>query len=296
MNYENIPQELKALRQWACYRSYFDKATGKYKKVIISPVTTKIAMSNNPDTWADYAQAKGYCAHYRYNGLAFALSGGIAFIDLDRAVDKATGEIAPHAGRLLSLLPDTYAERSVSGTGIHILLKGSLPKDARKRNDEKGIEMYDTRRFVCMTGELLNGCAVLKDYADRIAEINYEFVGRRPPPAAYTAAPGDETDAALIAKILSSRQGAKFQSLLRGDIAAYGSHSSADFALAAILAWWTRDPCQIDRIIRASGLYRAKWDSPRGNATYGANLIAEALRVVTPRRKRAYAAVDAGEM
>jgi putative DNA primase/helicase len=281
----DFPAELKSLGQWAVYRTYLDKESGKHKKVIISPVTSRFSMSNDPMTWADYAQAKQYCEKYRYNGLVFALQAGITFIDLDHAADKATGEIiSPEAKRLLELLPETFCERSVSGTGIHILLKGSLPSDALKRNDAKGIEMYDTRRFVCMTGNPLNGCTELKDYSDKIAQIVYEFVGRRQPPREYTVIPAVQSDTDLITQITNSKQGTKFQSLYGGDILRYPSHSNADSALIFMLAWWTQDPNQIDRIYRSSGLMREKWDSRRGAVTYGEQLIGEALSVVQPRK------------
>lgn len=48
-----------------------------------------------------------------------------------------------------------------------------------------------------------------------------------------------------------------------------GDHSKSDFALIQIIAnsGFTKDQC--DQILRASGLYRAKWDSNRGDTTYG---------------------------
>ena len=50
-----------------------------------------------------------------------------------------------------------------------------------------------------------------------------------------------------------------------------------------ILAWWTNDFSQIDRIFRNSGLYRDKWDSSRGSLTYGAKLIQDAMSVQPPK-------------
>ena len=61
------------------------------------------------------------------------------------------------------------------------------------------------------------------------------------------------------------------------------SHSNADYAMCSILSWWTNDYWQIDRIFRGSGLYRDKWDSPRGNGTYGSNIIEEVMRSRPPR-------------
>jgi putative DNA primase/helicase len=287
MNIDNIPAELKALNQWSVFRSYLDKESGKYKKVIISPVTGKFARSNEPETWEEFFKAEYYRKRYKYQGLVLALDKDIVFIDLDHAINKESGEIiSPEAKRLLELLPDTYAERSVSGTGIHILFRGNLPDDAYKRNDEKGIEIYSTKRFICITGDLIDNRSELKDYSERIADIAYEFTGRRPPPREYIPMPSSATDAELIEEIRSSRQGTKFNTLYGGDMSAYPTHSHADSALVFMLAWWTQDPSQIDSIFRSSGLFREKWDSSRGNMTYGGLLIDDALSHVTPRTAR----------
>lgn len=277
MNFYNIPEEMKALRQWVCFRTYLDKETGKYKKVIISPVTGKYAQCNNPDTWTDFESAKKYCQKHRFNGLTFALQSGIVFIDIDHAIDKDTGNIiSEEAATLLELLSGTFAERSVSGTGIHILFKGNLPENAVKRNDGKGLEMYDTKRFICMTGDLLSTGSVLQDYSDKAAEINYSFIGKREE-RTFIAFACQFSDTKLIEAISKSRQGEKFQRLFNGDIFGYASHSQADFALASILSWWTQDFDQIDRIFRSSGLMRDKYDRRTGHSTYGANLIQTAL-------------------
>jgi primase-polymerase (primpol)-like protein len=194
------------------------------------------------------------------------------------------------------MLPDTYAERSISGTGIHILFYGALPPDALKRNDGKGIEIYDTRRFVCMTGDLIGKAKNLADYSDRIAAIAYEFTGRRAPLRERQDVQSNTSDAELIGQIRNSRQGTKFNALYGGDTVAYPSHSHADSALVFTLAWWTQDSAQIDRIFRSSGLYRDKWNSPRGGTTYGGLLIDDALSRVTPRTAtaRKYSAAYSG--
>lgn len=277
MNYNNIPNEMKALSQWVCHKSYFDKASGKQKKIIISPVTGKFAKSNEPDTWTDYDTAKNYAVKNRYTGLTFALSEGIIFVDIDHAVDKATGEvISPDAVKLMAKLPDTYTETSVSGTGIHIFFKGTLPHDALKRNDVKGLEMYQNARFACLTGNTMNGITSLADHSDMTLELNHEFIGKRKPQELRTAL-SDRSDAELLFAIEKSRQGEKFSRLYRGDFSGYPSQSNADFALVSIIAWWTQDVGQIDRIFRSSGLYREKWDRSLGNSTYGMITINNAL-------------------
>lgn len=281
MNFNNIPEEMRALKQWACYRTY--TKDGKRKKVIISPNNGKFAKSNAPETWATFDAARRYCERYKYEGLTFALTSGITFIDIDHAVDKDTGKIlSKDAEELLAAFPDTFIERSVSGTGIHILVKGSLPADALKRNDSKGLEMYDTYRFICMTGNLISDTTNLKDCTQTIADINYAYIGKKKVyEPIYTQSTKSDSD--LVKAIENSRQGEKFRRLYGGDTSGYPSHSNADFALCSILAWWTNDFSQIDRIFRNSGLYRDKWDSLRGSLTYGAKLIQDAMSVQPPK-------------
>ena len=179
-------------------------------------------------------------------------------------------------------MPDTFAERSVSGTGIHILVKGELPKNALKRNDAKGLEMYDTNRFICMTGDLLSSTTELKDCSESIKEINYKFIGKKKEyTPTYTQSTKSDND--LLDAILNSRQGEKFRRLYDGNFNGYPSQSNADFALCSILAWWTNDISQIDRLFRNSGLYREKWDRHLGGSTYGIITIENALRSQPPR-------------
>lgn len=283
MNFNNIPLELRALPQWAVFRTYTDKE-GKHKKVIISPLNSKFAKCNEPETWADFETAKRYCLKNRYKGLVFALTSGITFIDIDHAIDKTTGEIlSEEAKQLMLLLADTYIEKSVSGSGIHILMKGSLPKNARNRNDKKGLEMYDTNRFICITGDLLSGKTELKDCSLLVQAINRDYIGVRPEPVVFARAETNwsPSDSELVKKIRESKIVDRFERLFSGTFT--GDHSSADFAFCSLLAWWTQDAAQIDRIFRCSGLYRAKWDSRRGNSTYGANLIESALQSQSSR-------------
>jgi hypothetical protein len=70
----------------------------------------------------------------------------------------------------------------------------------------------------------------------------------------------------------------------RGDLLRFGEDFSRGlFMLALMLARETHDPAQIERIVKASKLYRIseaarkKWDAKRGESTWGSQLIASAL-------------------
>jgi primase-polymerase (primpol)-like protein len=84
-------------------------------------------------------------------------------------------------------------------------------------------------------------------------------------------------DRELLRRMFKSRNGAEIARLYHGH-ADYASASDADIALCGRLAFWTgKDHAQMDRLFRASGLMREKWDMRRGDSTYGALTIAKAV-------------------
>ena len=271
---KNIPNELKIFPQWVCYRT--TKLESKTAKYMISPVTGKFAKSNDPHTWTDYNTAFHYMIAKRLEGLAFVLTEGIVFVDIDHVTDE-NGTMSLFAQKILEELPKTYAERSVSGNGIHIFCKGRLPKNALKRNDKLGLEMYDTKRFVCITGDIIDHRKEILECEDLIQSVHERYIGKRIPYVQPKTIESVLTDNEIVSKIRESKQGQKFEMLYSGNISGYSSHSNADYAFVKILAFWTQDKSQIDSIVRSSGLYREKWDRKIGNSTYGEITIENAL-------------------
>lgn len=273
---KNIPKELKELPQWVCYRT--QKNGNKTVKFMISPNTGSFAKSNDSTTWADYDTANRFMLNRRLEGLAFVLTEGYVFIDIDHSIDNE-GNMSDLTKKILQELPNTYAEKSCSGKGIHLICKGKLPEYALKRNDSIGLEMYDTKRFVCITGDVINNQTDIKDYSCKIVDFNYTFIGKRPPRILNPIKTDIQfSDNELINKIRNSKTRYKFESLYRGDISGYASQSNADYAFVRILAFWTQDKNQIDSIMRSSGLFREKWDRKIGDSTYGEITIDNALR------------------
>jgi hypothetical protein len=100
-------------------------------------------------------------------------------------------------------------------------------------------------------------------------------------PGPQTATGDTLTDAEVVVRASRAKNGAKVRRLLAGDRGDYGGDDSrADAALCAALAFWSRDPDQLDRIVRSSGLMRPKWDERRGTTTYGWHTINHALAFV----------------
>jgi hypothetical protein len=87
------------------------------------------------------------------------------------------------------------------------------------------------------------------------------------------ATPALEDDA-ILDKARKAKNGDKFTRLWDGDIVTYSSPSEADLALCCILAFWTREAAQIDRLFRQSNLMREKWEK---RADYRKRTITAAL-------------------
>jgi len=86
-------------------------------------------------------------------GFAFLPGDGLVGVDIDGGIDLETGEISSRCRLVMSMCP-SYAEQSVSGTGVHIILLGQI--DGFK-SDEIGLEVYAGRQFFTCTGKQWSG-------------------------------------------------------------------------------------------------------------------------------------------
>lgn len=151
---ENIPPECKALPQWCVYK--LEEVNGERTKVPYNSTTGYRASTIDPTTWSSFnAALAAYEELEIYNGICFMLTEetGIVFIDLDHCIENNT--VAPWALGIIELF-DSYTERSQSGKGIHILVKGRKPGPrCRKAAYPHPIEIYDHARQCCLTGDVI---------------------------------------------------------------------------------------------------------------------------------------------
>lgn len=146
INYNNIPEELRQLDQWVC--------VSHNSKVPMQAFGFAPASSTNPRTWSSFDEAvlAVKLGFYDYIGFVFA-DNGIVGIDIDDGFDED--------GNLSQLATDiirdctSYTERSRSGRGFHIFVKGDIP--FKGKNNLAGVEIYKDARFFIMTGDALLG-------------------------------------------------------------------------------------------------------------------------------------------
>jgi primase-polymerase (primpol)-like protein len=207
----------------------------------------------------------------------------LAGIDIDDAI--VDGEMCEFARTLVNEM-DTYAERSVSGDGLHLLFYGDLDDELANRTDIDAdipahLEMYDEKRYFTVTGRKL-ACApeTVEERGETARAFHRAWFDERDaePDSGGTSEITDTDteptesgltteDAKLLAKIRSADD--SFQPLWEGRIGGYQSHSEADLALASKLSYWCRirgetDRDRVLRLFNASALgAREKWRDRR---------------------------------
>jgi putative DNA primase/helicase len=278
------PQGLIELPQWVAWKMELGK-DGRPTKVPYNARTGAKASSTNPQTWADYRMAARRAQTPGYSGVGFVVSPDDPYtgIDLDHCRDAETGEIEDWAQEIISEL-SSYTEVSPSGTGVRIFVHAVLP-DGKRRTGR--IEMYDSARFFTVTGRHLEDtpqtiesrqAAIVRLYR-RVFPDQEEQKPQKRAPKPQASEPTRLDDAAIVRKAREADNGAKFAALWSGDTSAYDDDESrADMALVAILAFWTQDADQLDRLFRASGLMREKWGE---REDYRERTIAAALALTS---------------
>lgn len=277
--YQAIPQELRCLPNWVCWQAVQDERSHSgVSKRPIDPKTGNFAKSNDPSTWADFDTAVQ--AAQKWSGIGFMFSGSGCFgVDLDDIAEELQSYRDGSGGIVTEFVNalQSYAEVSQSGTGIHIICKGSLPKGGRRRGK---VEMYDSGRFFVMTGQPISEYAEVAECSERIRPLHEKYIGggKEPTAGIRQAAALPQTADEILRAAANSKNGAKFKALYSGDISGYSSQSEADMALCNMLAFWTGcDAQKMDAMFRASGLMREKWDRKQSGSTYGALTVQKAI-------------------
>jgi len=241
---------------------------------------------HNPAKFMDYETAMCVASESDLRvGFVLTKDDDLFCLDLDGVRDAATGFPDAYAQGILELFPDAASEVSVSGTGYHIWGRMDAQRLALKKNkfDDNRAEFYTEKRFIAL-GDPVGG-SVDHDWTDTLATLvpdrdwSDTTVDATGPVPEYTG--GAWTDDELISKMLNASCSAAAQfnnkatvrDLWTCDVAKLAGfyqsqsgdafdRSSADAALMSHLAFWTgKDAARMDRLFRASGLMRDKYEN-----------------------------------
>lgn len=292
-NMSNTAYSIETLKNKAVWVNWqYQTVKGKQTKIPKNAKTGGNAMSNNPETWSDFCTAQSAIQKFRFDGIGvmFApLDNGYAVCGID--IDAHHREDNELASEVLNLFENTYAEKSPSGNGYHILflanleklpiVNGKLNDKFYQKNPQNELECYIsgiTNRYFTFTGNQVSTTDKLSDETETLITYLEKYMVRpvktnnKPPVTAPATAtetytdttlPISLTDTELLDKARNSKNGSKFIALYdKGDLSEYNNdHSSADLALCNMLAFWLQgDSVKIDNAFRNSALMREKWE------------------------------------
>lgn len=285
--YKQIPSELKELKQWCFFKLIPDPKRDKQKKVPFNAYNGEFGKSNDESTWSDFETAVSAKEKFNGDGIGFYFKAPYLGIDIDNVSNDLErfklGDIEQNIIYEFIETFKSYSEISVSGTGLHIIAKGELPGNRRRKNN---VEAYTSGRFFTMTGNSISKYddinepsqaslkRVYKKYLDDDKVVNL---------FSNAVSDLDLTESEIISRIHSSNNKETFMMFMNGGWEKeYTSQSEADLAFAGLLAFWCgRDYVKMDSIFRQSSLMRDKWDEKRGKTTYGEGTLYKVINEKT---------------
>ena len=266
------------------------KEDGRRDKVPVSATTFQPASAHDSVNWLDHETACAFASSLGTGyGVGFVLTANTNLwcLDIDGAL-QADNTWSPIASELCTRLTGAAVEISVSGRGLHLWGNGPVPAHASK-NTQHHIELYTEGRFIALSGTNASGNASTSHDA-AIADVVRDYFPPRvadTTPTEWTESPcegwgGEADDDALIehalahvrpvsaAEAFGDAVRASFRDLWERNEAVLSQTwpadgrpfdaSSADFALACELAYWTGKNCaRIERLLVRSALNREKW-------------------------------------
>lgn len=273
-----VPDEMKARPNWVVVKTWWNADKGKYNKRPVNCNSDKgeYAESDNPETWTTFDNALKYLKEKGGTTVAYALDGkdNISCIDLDRCYDE-NGQPSALAKEVLSKCGKTYAEKSVSGNGLHIFGKTS-GMDIRTFSKDGDLEFYQKEHFIAMTGDGAEYSRLetfdtpeMKELLSRKCEKREEWKGV----CKGVNGLSTMTDRDVVEKASNAKNEDKFKRLYAGEDL-QNNHSNSDMSLMNLLAYWCNgDKEQMLRIFATSGLFR-----PNKSPDYYEGTAIKALR------------------
>lgn len=267
--YNNIPEEMKNINRWVCLKMV-DNGSKKIK-MPVSAHSGKVASVTDEANWADFTTALNYYQEHKnsINGLGFVFSDtdDIVGIDFDNCLDTDGNLITDTIKEIISR-NNSYIERSVSGSGLHIYLRGKLPTATGVKLSTEvsphgfGIELYERKRFFIVTGNAYPDCSAKLPVVENQEFINY-VLSLTPTPANICT---DTTDTTINNEVTENLN-ALLEEKLANDNHFYqlwnghrfkGDESGDDMALCWRLAQITTNPAEIQDLFLHSPYYASK--------------------------------------
>lgn len=271
-NWSRLPEALRERPQWAvagASKAPMAKIKGKLVNVSVTApgqwmsFEAAIALAEaNVDTVTTWTNPQGVVITQTGFTVGYILNEADPFscIDLD-VKDVTTHPLEPDKWttpndfeRYMSIVKhlDSYTERSKSGKGLHIWVRGNIGKGFRR----DGVEIYSQERFIISTGDAY----VTKGIENRENLLLNMVHQMRPLATVIELEELDEEadDWYILQTAVSASNAHKFIKLWKGlwkdDEFTYESQSEADLALMSMFTFYSPSNAQVRKLFRESGL------------------------------------------
>lgn len=252
-NIENLPEELKWARQWCIAGPDKSPYTVGQNGLFHADVT-------NPAQWLDFETALEVSQQVNV-GLGYVLAENDEYTCIDLDVKDKDNEPNPEKwtsqeqfNRFWSIVQafDSYTERSRSGKGLHIWVKGNIGKGCRR----DGVEVYSKQRFIICTGDVVINKPIKAN--QELLEVLVREMSANETNNTDTLVELEptESDEVIWQRAASAANNDKFIPLCEGRWQDLGfpSQSEADLALMSMFCFYSKSNSQCRRLFRATGL------------------------------------------
>ena len=290
----NLPAELRAARQWCVAGA--DRAP-----YVVSNGNVVNASIHKREQWVTFDEAVAHA-------LAIGNGAGVGFmlttedpwacIDLDvvneatqtrkgKPVDpsKWTSQAELERYQLIVNTFDSYTERSTSGYGLHIWVRGFIGLGARRG----GVEVYSQERFIVCTGDALWPDKPIEARQEILEKLVFEIRSQGSDiRAELEEIEPEDTDMEVFERASTAANADKFNALCAGKWKELGfpSQSEADLALMSIFTFYSKSNAQCKQLFRCTAL------GQREKATKNDRYLNFTLEVIRGRQKRESVVTD----
>ncbi len=145
---KNIPEELQSIKRWINYKLIFNEERGKFDKIPYDVKTNKPISIIDKNNHISFDEA---CYNFSENiGIGFVFSDEDDIIGID--IDNVQNLDSMTFNDIIAGF-NSYFEYSPSKNGVHIIVKGKMPKNSGNRKGN--FEVYEKERFFTFTGDVV---------------------------------------------------------------------------------------------------------------------------------------------
>ena len=282
---DNLPEELRWIRQWCIAgpdkSPYSVGSNGLYRADV-----------TNPAQWLDFETALEVAQQVN-GGIGYVLSENDSYTCIDLDVKDKDNEEDPakwtsqeQFNRFWAIVQafDSYTERSRSGKGLHIWVKGNIGKGCRR----DGVEVYSKQRFIICTGDVVINKPIKANQELLEILVKEMSAHENNNTNELVEVEAIESDEEIWNRAANAANNDKFIPLVQGrwqDLG-YPSQSEADLSLMSMFCFYSKSNEQCKRLFRLTAL------GQREKAVKNDRYLNYTLSRIRSRQAREDAALD----